>query len=244
MSRIKDIRQRVSCMYAGEVFTYDMLMVSNKEFSATAKALSRLVKEGVIKRYKKGVYYKPKETIFGELKPSENELLKTYLLDKNKQIAYITGIRLYNELGLTTQVPNTIRVASFNRRINAKVGNLEVTSVKSYVAITRNNVHLLQLLDVIKDFKNIPDLDKRKGVFFLRKQLEKLSPNEEVKLVNYAKKYPPKVGAFLGALLEFINKRKYSYAITILKETINPSSRYEFGVSKEVIPSALNWNIR
>ena len=51
--------------------------------SAAAKALSRMAARGVIKRYKKGMYYKPKQTIFGEIKPSEEELLKSYLFENH-----------------------------------------------------------------------------------------------------------------------------------------------------------------
>ncbi|MGC1632451.1 MAG: DUF6088 family protein, partial [Gelidibacter sp.] len=152
------IRTKVARIDAGEVFTYATLAIPQGEFSAAAKALSRMVSSGAIKRYKNGMYYKAKQTVFGELKPREDELLKNYLFENGKQIAYITGIRLYNQLGLTTQVPNVVRLASRDKEIKTKVGNLIIKPAKSYAPVTKMNVPLLQLLDVMKDFKNIPDM--------------------------------------------------------------------------------------
>jgi hypothetical protein len=89
-------------------------------------------------------------------------LLGLYLFDNNKQTAYVTGTRLYNRLGLTTQVPNIIRVASLDRQIKGKAGNLVVRPAKSYVKVTSERVRYLEILDVMKDFNIIPDLQKKK----------------------------------------------------------------------------------
>ncbi|MGZ0014622.1 DUF6088 family protein [Yeosuana sp. AK3] len=240
MNITTSIKTKVARIDTGEVFTYDTLSIPQSEFSAAAKALSRLVANGVIKRYKNGMYYKPKQTVFGELKPREDVLLKNYLFENDKQIAYVTGVRLYNQLGLTTQVPNVVRLASKDKEIKTKIGNLIIKPAKSYVTITKKNVPLLQLLDVIKDFKNIPDMDKKKGVSFLKEKIENLSDEDKEKLTNFAKAYPPKVRALLGAILEVLSFDQLSES---LKETINFLSSYEFGISEKTLPSVSNWNI-
>ena len=240
MNITTSIKTKVARIDTGEVFTYDTLSIPQSEFSAAAKALSRLVANGVIKRYKNGMYYKPKQTAFGELKPREDELLKNYLFENNKQIAYITGVRLYNQFGLTTQVPNVVRLASRDKEIKTKVGNLVIKPAKSYVPITRKNVPLLQLLDVMKDFKNIPDMDKKKGIDFLKGKIENLSDEDKDKLTNIAKAYPPKVRALLGAILEVLSLYELS---ELLKETINYLSSYDFGIPETTLPTITNWNI-
>lgn len=227
-------------MDTGEVFTYDSLAIQQSEFSAAAKALSRFVNEGMIRRYKNGIYYKPKETIFGEIKPREEVLLKKYLFENNKQVAYVTGTRLYNQLGLTTQVPNVIRVASIEKQIKTKIGNISIKPAKSYVQVSKTNVPLLQLLDVIKDFKNIPDFDKEQGIDFLKEKITLLSDSEKNKLIMFAKKYPPKVSALLGAILEMLSLTRLSDS---LKGAINFLSLYEFGLSEKTVPTISNWNI-
>jgi len=240
MNITTSIKTKIARIDTGEVFTYDTLSIPQSEFSAAAKALSRMVANGVIKRYKNGMYYKPKQTAFGELKPREDELLKNYLFENDKQIAYITGVRLYNQLGLTTQVPKVIRLASRDKEIKTKIGNLIIKPAKSYVPVTRKNVPLLQLLDVMKDFKNIPDMDKKKGIDFLKERIENLSDEDKGKLTNFAKAYPPKARALLGAILEILSLYELSES---LKETINYLSSYEFGISEKTLPSISNWNI-
>ena len=65
-----------------------------------AKAIERLIDKGIIKRVSTGVFYKPKQTLLGELKPNEQELLKPCLFQNKKWIAYITGNSLYHRMGL------------------------------------------------------------------------------------------------------------------------------------------------
>jgi hypothetical protein len=133
-----------------------------------------------------------------------------------------------------------VRLASKDKEIKTKIGNLIIKPAKSYVTITKKNVPLLQLLDVIKDFKNIPDMDKKKGVSFLKEKIENLSDEDKEKLTNFAKAYPPKVRALLGAILEVLSFDQLSES---LKETINFLSSYEFGISEKTLPSVSNWNI-
>ncbi|WP_418603571.1 DUF6088 family protein [Hwangdonia sp.] len=240
MNITASIKTKVARIGTGEVFTYDTLSIPQNEFSAAAKALSRLVANGVIKRYKNGMYYKPRQTVFGELKPKEDVLLKNYLFENDKQIAYVTGVRLYNQLGLTTQVPNVVRLASKDKEIKTKIGSLIIKPAKSYVRVTKKNVPLLQLLDVMKDFKNIPDMDKKIGVDFLKAKIINLSDEDKGKLAHFAKAYPPKVRALLGAILEVLLLNKLSES---LKETINYLSSYEFGIPEKILPTISNWNI-
>ncbi|MGQ1910809.1 hypothetical protein ACT3CE_13605 [Marinifilum sp. RC60d5] len=72
--------------------------------------MERLQKRGLIKKVSKGTFYKPKKSLFGELKPDEQELLKPYLFEKEKRIAYITGNYLYNQLGFTTQLTGILKI--------------------------------------------------------------------------------------------------------------------------------------
>ena len=104
------IERKINRMQEGTTFKYQQLSIDQSEYSAAAKAIERLIKKGMIRRVSTGVFYKPKQSAFGELRPREEELLKPYLFQDGKRIAYITGVSLYNRMGLTTQVPNTIKV--------------------------------------------------------------------------------------------------------------------------------------
>ena len=235
------IAAKINRIDTGDVFGYDTLGLTPDEIIAGAKALSRLVDKGVIKRARKGFYYKPKVTVFGEQKPREDILLSLYLFEKNKQVAYITGTKLYNRLGLTTQVPSSIRVASLDKQVKGKAGNIVIKPAKSYVKVTTDTVKYLELLDVIKDLNTIPDLQKSDGLVYLKKVIYNFETTEIKKLITYGVAYPPKVRALLGALLEAMNVDTTN--LSLLKKSINPSSSYEYGITPTMLSTVNSWNI-
>jgi hypothetical protein len=240
MTISKKIEDKVKNLPIGTTFTYQTLSVKADEYAATAKALERLIKKEVIKRVSTGVFYKPKQTIFGELMPREEELLKNYLFDNDKRIAYITGLSLYNKLGLTTQVPKTIKIASRDKRIFASIGNIKGKPVKSYIDVSDKNYYILEILDALKDFKQIPDMDKKSGLLLLADRIKKWEKKDKTLLIKYALKYPPRVRAILGAIIEnFIT----SEDVKTLKESLNPLSQYEYNIAETILPNAKNWNI-
>jgi hypothetical protein len=241
MGVTQKIQKQISKLADGTTFKYEQLAIEPQEFSATAKAIERLIAKGIIKRVSTGVFYKPKKTVFGELKPNEEEILKPYLFEKGKRIAYITGTSLYNRLGLTTQIPKSIKIASRDKRITVSNGNIKASPVKSYVDVTDKNFYLLELLDALKDFKKIPDLDKNSAIKILSNKLKELNTIETKLLIKYGLAYPPRVRSFLGALLENI---KTESDLSVLKTSLNPLSEYEYGISKKILPTVENWNIK
>ncbi len=225
----------------GTTFRYRELPIAPKEYAAAAKAIERMVKKGVISRASTGIFYKPRQSAFGTLRPREEELLRTYFFEGGKRVAYVTGLALYNRLGLTTQVPKDIRVASRDKRIITKVGNVQVKAVKSYDDVTDDSYYLMELLDVLKDFKIIPDMEKRQAVRYMLQKFKEMPAKEKSKLLELALKYPPRVRAFAGALLNELNPDK---PIMKLKNSINPLTVFEFGIGKDILRFADFWNIR
>lgn len=240
MKVTQKIEKQIKRLKEGTTFKYQQLSIESNEYSAAAKAMGRLIEKGIIKRVSTGLFFKPKQTIFGALKPNEEELLKSYLFQNNKRIAYITGISLYNRMGLTTQVPRNIKIACRDKRITVSLGNIKGNPVKSYVDVTDKNFSFLEILDALKDFKKIPDLNKNSGIKIISNQLKKLNIKEISQLIDCALPYPPRVRAFLGALLEQIG---FSIELKILKKSLNPLSEYNYELDKKILPTITNWNI-
>ncbi len=240
MKVAEKIENKINRMPDGTTFKYQQLNISATEYSAAAKAIERLIKKGKIKRITTGVFYKPRESVFGKLLPPETEIIKPYLYDQGKRIAYITGTALYNNMGLTTQIPNIIKIASRSKRIYINSGSIKAMPVKSYIDVTDDNYYLLEILDALKDFTKIPDLDKRSGILFLLNKLKELLQNEVNSLIKYALKYPPRVKAFLGALLNKITGKENN----ILKQSLNPLTTYDLGINKKLLSTAPTWNIK
>lgn len=225
----------------GTTFRYRQLSIEPDEYVAAAKAMERFIQKGIIKRVSTGIFYKPKSSVFGELIPNEEELLKPYLFQNNKRTAYLTGISLYNKMGLTTQIPKTINIASRDKRISVSLGAIKATPVKSYVDVTDTNFYLLQILDALKDFKKISDLNIKLGIKILLNRIKRINTKEIKLLIDCALSYPPRVRAMLGALLE---KTHSDFGLELLKSSLNPLSEYRFRIDKNVLSTAPNWNIK
>ncbi|MBL7893619.1 MAG: hypothetical protein JNL63_13380 [Bacteroidia bacterium] len=240
MKVTQKIEKNIDCILPGTTFTYQALSIEASEYTAATKAIERLLKKKLINRVSTGVFYKPKQTVFGELKPSEEELLRPYLFDGTKRTAYITGTALYNKMGLTTQIPKNIKVACQGTRIITRIGSMQVTPIKSYVEVTNENYTLLEILDALKDFKIIPDLDKKMAIRFLLSKIKNLPDQKKERMIKIALKYPPRVRAFLGAL---ISELKINENTLLLKQSINPLSEYSYGIKEEELSTITNWNI-
>lgn len=76
------------------------------------------------------------------------------------------------------------------KRSALKVGSLKIRFVKSYEEITNNNDKLLSILNVLKDFKKIPDLDKVSAIRRIEGVVAGLTELEQKHLVKYALAYP------------------------------------------------------
>lgn len=223
------------------IFGYDRLSIGREEFTSAAKALERLQKRGLVSRISKGRFYKPKITVFGRKRPNEAELLKPYLYQNGQRIAYITGPRLYNQLGLTTQLPSDIQIASWTRRNLSGISFMKVSSVKSYAEVSEDNYQMLGFLDAMKDLKQIPDLDMPSVLTVFKTRIKALSSERQSQMITYALLYPPRVRALLGAILEEIQS---DLDLTPLKESLNPFTKFALGVNNSLLKTASNWNIQ
>lgn len=241
MTVARKIEAQIEKWQVGTTFKYQELAIAPEEYIAAAKAIERLIKKGTIQRASTGLFYKTKKTAFGNLKPNEELLLKPYLFEGKERIAYITGTALFNKMGLTTQVPKNIRVACRSKRIITKLGSLQIMPVKSYTEVTNQNYFLLELLDILKDFKTIPDAEKSQVIKFVVQKFKKLSKKEQEKLIEIALKYPPRVRSLTGAIL---NRNSPKEPVIQLKKSINPLTVFEYGLDKKLLPNMEYWNIR
>ncbi len=240
MTLASQIRTRIKKLPEGKTFGYADLGIAKEEYQTAAKALERLQSDGNIKKVSKGIFYKPEQTVFGELKPDYSEQLRPYLFENGKRVAYETGFSLYNRMGLTTQMAFRIKIASRGKRISINRGALKADAVKSYTEVTDANYELLGYLDAIKDSKRIPDCPVSQAVKVLSGKIKTLNEKQIADLIKYALLYPPRVRALLGAMLENLNVQSN---IAKLKQSLNPLSTIKLGLKKTDLPTIKNWNI-
>lgn len=223
----------------GYVFTYSDFTTEVSQKEAVIKALNRMVAAGKIAKLSKGKYYKPENTPFGNLQPDQLQIVKDLLEENGKTIGYLTGYSIYNSLGLTTQLSNTIQIGKNVVRPAFKRGQYTISFIKQNNIITKENIPLLQILDAIRYIKKIPDTTISKSTKRLSVILKNLSDSEKSTLVRLALKYPPSTRALLGTLLDSIQADGISKP---LYNSLNPITKYKLPGLKIVFPEADKWN--
>lgn len=151
--------------------------------------INRMCKNNILKQFYKGIYYKPVKNIFGEMPLDKNKvIIKKYIKDEHGNIkGYITGAKLFNQLGLTTQVPNIINIVTnecknYNEYKNEKLG---VIIRQPKIKIDNDNYKYLQLFDIInnKDQINI-EVDNEDEIMYNFIEENKL---DFEKIIKYAR---------------------------------------------------------
>lgn len=241
MKSTEYIKVTIDKLPKGYVFTYGDFITEVNRKEAVIKSLNRLAAAGKIKKLSKGKFYKPEQTPFGTLQPRQKQIVKDLLEKDGKLLGYITGLGIYNQLGFTTQVSNTIQIGRNEVRPALKRGLYKISFVKQKNTITKENIPLLQLLDVIRFVKKIPDTTTTTSCKRLKALLADLDKESTGSLVRLSMKYPPSTRALLGALLEDIEQD--DRLLANLKQSLNPISVYNYSLTERDLPTIQNWNI-
>jgi Family of unknown function (DUF6088) len=236
-----EIELRLQQLSAGEVFDNSYFNVEADKITTLAKLLSRKVEAGQLARLAKGKYYKPKNTMFGNLAPVTQQVVKSFTQKNGKTIGYITGIKAYQERRLTTQMPTIIDIAIQGKvKPFQKIGNYQFRFVVRNFPFTEDQVPLLQLLDALKDIKLIPDAPVTDTINTIKDIMQLMTFDDIQVMVELAKNYPPFVKALLGAIVQEIQPK---IQLTPLFKTLNPLSVYKIGVKANNLKFQKYWKI-
>ena len=232
MLQSKAIEQAVNSFRTDYVFTYRDLGLPPESSANVIRKLNRMADKGVIQRLSKGRFYKPKQTIFGKLKPSQEEVVKDLLEKEGKIIGYLTGISIFGQLGLTTQISNIIEIGVKGKKNNTRRGMYSIRFVQQANLITRNNIPLLQLLDSIKSIKRIPDTTPDSSYNRIKAIVKSLDEKNLDLMIKLAMKYNPMTRAIAGAIIEDLYGEDKARS---LRDTLNPITIYKVGLTKTVL---------
>ena len=199
-----------------------------------------MVASGKIAKLSKGKYYKPESTPFGNLQPKQAQVVKDLLEEDGKIIGYLTGYSIYNQLGLTTQVSNTIQIGKNEIRPGFKRERYTIAFIKQKNTLTKENIPLLQILDAIRYIKKIPDATIESSCRRLSVILKNLAEKDKVTMVRLALKYPPATKALVGALLDDLQLDSFTEQ---LYKTLNPITKYKLAGIAKILGTAEKWNI-
>ena len=224
----------------GYVFTYANFIAEVNRKEAVIKALNRMVASGKIAKLAKGKYYKPENTPFGNLQPSQVQVVKDLLEENGKITGYLTGYNIYNQLGLTTQVSNTIQIGKNQIRPNFIRERYKIAFLKQKNTITKESIPLLQLLDAIRYIKKIPDATVEASCARFLAIIKNLTDKEINTLVRLALNYPPATRALVGSLLDQLQQGNTT---ELLFKSLNPITTYRLTGASKVLSTTDKWNM-
>lgn len=231
-----ELRNRIEGFNPGLVIKYSDLEDITDNAIALSKALSRMVKANKLEKIEKGVFYKPKLSKFGKINPSINEIIKKECEKNGETIAYITGVNLYNKLGLTTQISNVIEIASNKRKPTKDIMGNKIKFIQTNSTIDTNSIPLLQVLDALKNIKKIPDGNLKESYEILTYKINELSFEDKEKIRDLALDYSPFTRAIVGTILEEVS----SINLYKLEKSLNSFTSFDLNIE---IKNKKRWNI-
>ncbi len=232
------VRQDIDLLPEGTVVGPADFDIPLRYRATLVKALNQYESAGILKRLSKGRYYKPRKSRFGELPPSESEIIREFLERKGDVIGYITGTRAFARLALTTQISSAILIGSNIPRRPVVRGQYKISFLYQPNPIGKDDVPLLVILDALRLIKEIPGATPDEAIRQTAVWINLLSAVEQKQLLDLSKAYQPYVRAQVGAIYDFLE-----VPTSDLQNTINPGSRYRLGITSSALPTARNWNI-
>ena len=183
------VQSKISSLSNGVVFASNSFRFQDANQNSVEKELSKLNADGVIKRFRKGIYYKPqKSTLFGDVLPTPLAVAEA-IAKLNDAYIVPDGSMALNMLGLSDQVP--MKYIYLNDKLHKSefVGNTEIVfkriNAKKLTTSNKRVALVLSAVDylgkdafsdknLVKDFaskldvSDIKDLDRASKYYSLR----------------------------------------------------------------------------
>lgn len=163
--------------------------------AAFFKMIERMTKDGVLARVSKGIYAKPKAT----KEQIETGVLNFYFGENNDAGMYI-DLKMYNKYSLTEVVDDkSVLYSNCTSQDKKVIGN--ITIYRCPVELTYDHAKIIEFLEVLENYGNIPKLDKRQFGRFLG-QMAKVYDDKSARQVLDSMKYRKSTIAFLKNVLD------------------------------------------
>ena len=241
MSITAAVNKTIDRATPGRIFGYEVFPQYQEAPEAVVRAVNRSVESKRLKRVSKGRFYVPRKGVLGDMPLSDEARLRDELYRNGQRCGYVTGPALHNRLGLTTQAPKTIMVATNRAAQTKNLGTIRIKLTPRRVPISDVVVPLLEILDVLRDLKQLADAGIGRVLKTQAKRLMDLAPAEQKKLQRLAVDY---YNAGTRALLGMLLTHNGQEILPALGSSINPTTRFNLGIDSGAWPEGRAWNIR
>ena len=137
---------------AEPIFLSDLLRTNITE-SDLNQQLKELCEKGLLRQYDEEVYFIPKKTTLNStIGPNVDMVARYRFISKGDNVdSFYAGNAFANQIGISTLVPQVIEIVSNNVSDDGEVliGNRRFVVRKPIVPITKENVYVLQMLEIL-----------------------------------------------------------------------------------------------
>lgn len=134
------------------IFLSDLLSVNTAELDSNQQ-LKELCANDLLQQYDDKVYFIPKKTTLNStIGPNADMVARYRFISKGDNVdGFYAGNTFANQIGISTQVPYVIEIVSNNVSDDGEVliGSRRFCVRKPVIPITKENVHVLQMLDIL-----------------------------------------------------------------------------------------------
>jgi hypothetical protein len=191
----------------------------------------------MLERLSKGVYYRNRETALGKSRP--NPATMQTLAAKRAKV-YPSGIAAANLLGFTTQTAACSEVAtsalSLPRKLVGANTVIHTRRPEAWVNLSETDAALLDFLRQRGKSSELSSEDTIRRALALASEQGRFE-----RLLKVADSEPPRVRAMFGAFGQQLEKNPS--ALQRLRESLNPFSRFDFGIFAE-LKHAREWQAK
>ena len=139
---------------AEPIFFSDLLRTNIAE-SDLNQQLKKLCEKDLLQQYDEEVYFIQKKTILNStIGPNADMVARYRFISKGDNVdGFYAGNTFANQIGISVQVPYVIEIVSNNVSDDGEVliGNRRFVVRKPVVPITKENVYVLQILELLKN---------------------------------------------------------------------------------------------
>lgn len=199
------VKSKIYTLSDGVAFASNSFRFAHANKNSIEKELSKLNSDGVIRRFRKGIYYKPKiSSLFGEILPSPTSVAQA-IAKLNHAHIVPDGSMALHMLGLSDQVPMKYIYLNDKLHKSEYVGKTEIIfkRIKANKLTTSNKKVSLVLSaieylgkDAFYDKKLVKDFADRLNIDDI-KDLDKASKNYAVWIQN-------RVSEIINELLDLV----------------------------------------
>ncbi|WP_196592915.1 hypothetical protein [Pectinatus sottacetonis] len=187
------------------------------------KIITRLVKHGKLVHLTKGVYYRPKQSRFGLVTISDNEISKHYVANNS---GMVIGYQLYHQKGLTTQIAKKLEILS--TALNEEKKNIRNVIIRKLnMTLNSEVISIIEMLEILQNYDKIEEINYRRLLEYMKEFANEYS-EQAVEYVLAHRKYKKSTLAFLERVLSNFHVKNN------IRKFLSPVSKYAIPSMKEI----------